>query len=88
MPADTPEEGIPQIVADRQLISRAIHNLVDNAIKHTPDGGTIRLFAFYEADINAPEIVLGVADTGSGIQESMFPRLFDKFSPYTENNAF
>lgn len=53
----------------------AISNLVDNAIKYTPDGGTVDVLA-YEADGLA---CIEVRDTGPGIPEAALARVFDRF---------
>lgn len=63
------------VVADRQALDQAVVNLVDNAIKYTPAGGQVTLFA--EAD--AGWVTLAVADTGPGIERHHLPRLFERF---------
>lgn len=60
---------------DRTLLQRALCNLVENALAHTPHGGTIRLSDRRQGD--AVRIV--VSDTGCGIPADHLPRLFDRF---------
>ncbi len=66
----------PLVEADPVLLDRALHNLVDNAIKYTPEGGTVTIFAKPAGDTG---IILGVSDTGVGISPLDKPRLFEKF---------
>lgn len=56
------EPGL-QLPGNRQLLAQAVANLIDNAIKFTPDGGRVRLAATGTADA----ILLEVTDTGPGI---------------------
>jgi two-component system OmpR family sensor kinase len=62
-------------LGDREQLTRVIRNLVDNAAKYTPAGGTLRLSC--RADGAWAEVV--VADTGSGIPEGALPHVFDRF---------
>jgi two-component system OmpR family sensor kinase len=64
-----------QVTADPDRIEQAIENLVANALRHTPPGGTITLSA-KQADGNA---ILSVADTGSGIAPEHLPHVFERF---------
>lgn len=64
------------VIGDRQLLERAIGNLVDNAIKYGADGGSITLTA---RSTEAGDVTLTVSDTGPGIPESERPSLFDRF---------
>jgi signal transduction histidine kinase len=64
-----------QIVGDPDRIEQVIENLVANALRHTPDGGTIEVRA--EAIDNS--ICLSVTDTGEGIPPEHVPHVFDRF---------
>ena len=66
--------GLP-ITADRGLMLEAIANLVQNAIKFTPPGGTVRLAAM--ATPEGPAV--RVADTGPGIPPAARGRIFERF---------
>ena len=63
------------LVADPALIRRAVSNLVDNAIKYTPPGGTITM----GVEIAGASLVVRVSDTGLGIAPEDQVRLFEKF---------
>ncbi len=63
------------VFADTEALSEIFDNLVDNAVKYTPAGGTIRLRWFADADACTIE----VTDTGIGIPESDLPRVFERF---------
>jgi len=67
-------EDLPIINADETMIQRAITNLVDNAIKYTPDGGSIRV------SVTRPDnkIVIAIEDTGLGISQENQNLLFQK----------
>ena len=64
-----------EIWGDRDLLFQAISNLVDNAIKYTPEGGTICL-DFCEGP-SGPKLV--VADSGTGVPEHERERVFERF---------
>ena len=64
-------------MGDRNLLSQAIANLLDNALKHTPAGGTIRLSARIDGD-GRPEIQ--VSDTGPGIPVEFRGRVLERFA--------
>lgn len=63
------------IKGDAHLLKQLLGNLVDNAIKYTPEGGTITLSLFRDGDW----AILQVADTGVGIAPEHLPRIFDRF---------
>lgn len=67
--------ALPPLSADLNYLRRALTNLLDNAIKYTPDGGTIS----FEARPETEAIHLVVADTGIGIDRTEQERIFDKF---------
>ena len=62
-------------VVDRALLQRALGNLVQNAMSHTPPGGTIRLAARRSGEQTKIEI----QDTGRGISSESLPHVFDRF---------
>ena len=71
---DTPET-LPQVNVDRQLFTQVFVNLIDNAIKYTPDGGAIRV----SAEVAGDELIVRMADTGIGIPLESQSRVFERF---------
>jgi two-component system, OmpR family, heavy metal sensor histidine kinase CusS len=67
--------GQGQISADPALFERAMGNLVDNALRFTPDNGSIQI-ALAE---HATDFEVAVSDNGSGIAPEHLPRVFDRF---------
>jgi len=63
------------IHADESLLRRMILNLLDNAIKYTPEGGQVTV----ACRRNSSEYALSIADTGTGIPEEMRGRIFERF---------
>jgi two-component system sensor histidine kinase KdpD len=63
------------IQVDGILIEQALVNLLDNAIKHTPDGTEIRI----AVELGAGSITFEVSDNGPGIAEDEIPLLFNRF---------
>ena len=75
--AITVETEIPpgiSALADRPRLRQALVNLLDNALKYTPGGGTVTIFANQEAGLT----VLGVRDTGTGIPTAEIPRIWER----------
>ncbi len=71
------EDGppLPRVLADRARVARVFANLIANAIRFTPRGGTITLSARVDAD----HVDFEVADTGPGIPEDLQDRIFTAF---------
>ena len=65
---------LPSVMADRDLLFLAVHNLIDNALKFSRPEDTIELRA-YEDGAN---VVIEVADTGPGIPEGELPLIWDE----------
>ncbi|MFZ2411801.1 MAG: GAF domain-containing protein, partial [Candidatus Methanoperedens sp.] len=70
---DIPE--ISRVKGDKDRFVEVITNLLDNAIKFTPDGGKIAIKAWNEA----PNVHLTVSDNGIGIPANIIPKLFTRF---------
>ena len=70
-----PQESIPFVEADQALLTQALHNLVENAIKYTPSGGNVLISAQVQEDL----MVFEVKDSGIGVSPIDQPRLFEKF---------
>jgi PAS domain S-box-containing protein len=71
-------EASRELQADPHRILQVLTNLVDNAIKFTPQGGTVRVKA-YVRDMSVPELVTEVSDTGEGIAPEDLAKLFQRF---------
>ncbi len=69
-----PDE-LPQVMADANRISQVIHNLLTNALRHTPEGGSIEIHAGADEDA----VWLSVRDTGEGIPADHLSHVFDRF---------
>jgi len=65
----------PFMEADQALLHQAIYNLVENALKYTPEGGRVTVRLRPEGE----SVVFEIQDTGIGIAPSDLPRLFEKF---------
>jgi signal transduction histidine kinase len=63
------------IYADKQKLQRVVSNLLDNAIKYTPPGGTISV----SVDGNRDQVMVSVNDNGIGISRDDLPNIFKRF---------
>lgn len=67
---------LPFVYADIALIERVIENLLENALRYTPEEGSISIVLNnHESDM----ITVHISDTGQGISEKELPRIFDRF---------
>jgi PAS domain S-box-containing protein len=68
---------LPVLNLDQLLIGRVIQNLIDNALRYTPDGGNVEVSACYDPQQRV--IILSVHDQGPGVPPEAQSRLFQKF---------
>lgn len=74
--------ALPAIMGDGDRLAQVFSNLVDNALKHTPAGGTITLrarLASPDAQQAGSAVQVDVADTGTGIPPEALPHIFERF---------
>ena len=67
--------NLPLIEADRERIAQVLGNLMSNALRYTPAGGTITL----SAEAAGESVMLRVSDTGPGIEPDHLPHIFQRF---------
>jgi signal transduction histidine kinase len=67
-----------RICADRRILSRVVSNLIDNALRHTPAGGSVTVEA--ATDSGKRSLRIGVRDSGSGIPKEYLHKVFDRFA--------
>jgi len=67
--------GLPELSADPQRIAQVLGNLVGNALRHTPSGGSVVM----RASCRPGAVVFEVSDSGSGIAPADLPHIFDRF---------
>jgi signal transduction histidine kinase len=66
---------LPNVVMDVPRMQRVLYNLVQNALRHTPPDGSIRI----RAVDSGSEVAISVEDTGEGVDAAELPRVFDRF---------
>ena len=67
-------EGLPPVVADPARLQQVVSNLMDNAVKFTPEGGRIQV----SAKASQGAVAVSVSDTGFGIAEEDLPHVFER----------
>lgn len=67
--------GLPILQADGTRLLRLLGNLLSNAIRHTPNGGSVRVVVA----LDGPFLIVNVRDTGEGLSAAMRDRLFDRY---------
>jgi NtrC-family two-component system sensor histidine kinase KinB len=81
------DPDLPKIELDTEYFERVLNNLIDNAYKFTPDGGSIRIWAHKAIQFGETGVVIGVSDSGPGITEQDQSCLFKKFQQVISNKG-
>jgi two-component system, NarL family, sensor histidine kinase BarA len=75
--------NLPMLITDAGKLQQILFNLLSNAMKFTPIGGTVTLMARTDTSLfgndRAPGVLVSVSDTGPGIPEAEQSRIFEKF---------
>ena len=66
---------LPTFIGDNDYLTRAFGNLLDNAVKHTPNKGTIQ----FKADADGGSLSIIIFNSGNGIPDEDLPKIFDRF---------
>ena len=69
------QQPLPVLSADQVQLERVLDNLLDNALRHTPSGGQIRL----QARRHGERVIISIEDNGEGIAYSQQGRIFEPF---------
>ncbi len=69
------QQGLPNVQIDPERMVQVLANIVSNALRYTPDGGTVTL----QARQNQDQVQLRVNDTGKGIPAEKLPNIFERF---------
>jgi signal transduction histidine kinase len=70
---------MPRVVADRRLLERSIDELIDNAVKYSPEGGRIVVGVKVSANGSGRALTITVTDQGLGIEPDDVPKIFADF---------
>jgi signal transduction histidine kinase len=73
----------PPVYGDIAMMQRVLENLLENGLRHTPPGGTIRI----GVGMDSGNVVVQVADTGCGIPAEDVPHIFERFYRHDRHRA-
>jgi signal transduction histidine kinase len=76
-------DGLPKVWADQDRIEEVLTNLLDNAIKYSPDGGIIAI----DAQAGDDTVVVSISDSGLGIPAKELDKIFEKFHRVERGDA-
>jgi signal transduction histidine kinase len=69
------EADLPEVMVDPQRFQQVVGNLIDNALRFTPEGSTVEIYIHHEEN----NVTLSVSDGGPGIPEDELAHVFDRF---------
>lgn len=81
--AELPEETLPLVWADVGLVERVLTNLLENALRYTPEGGSINL----RSAVAESRVAVSISDTGVGIPEEHLETIFDRFARVDQSRS-
>ena len=73
-------KSLPAVLADADKISQVVNNLIANALKYTPSGGSV----YVSAEQRGTELLLSVTDNGVGIPRDKWDHIYERFSQATD----
>ena len=73
-----------KIFADKDMINQVVYNLVDNAVKFTPEGGIISV----ESKADAEKAILKIRNTGKGIPDDEIEKIFERFYKIDKSRSY
>jgi signal transduction histidine kinase len=68
-------EDFPTLVGDKNRLEQVFNNLLENAVKYSPEGGDIRI----SGQLRSKQIIICIQDEGTGISRDDIPHVFDRF---------
>lgn len=72
-------DGLPEILMERRRLEEVFHNLIENAIQHSPSGGTVTVAASVTVSEDLPVIRVSIEDEGPGVDAADEQHLFEPF---------
>ncbi len=76
---DEPVEIFPPVYGDRNRLKQVFINVIDNALKYTPEDGVVAIEIKYDKKTDADNIIITITDTGCGIPAEDLPKVKEKF---------
>ena len=76
--------GAVRIKADRDLLQQVVYNLIDNAVKFTPENGTISFFAENDGE----KTTVTIRNSGAGVSEEEISRIFERFYKVDKSRSY
>ncbi len=70
---------LPPVAADPVRLRQVLHNLLNNALRHTPAGGQVTIHATTDGSTEPVAVAIQIADSGEGIAPEHLPHVFDRF---------
>jgi signal transduction histidine kinase len=69
------DDDFPEVLTDESMVHQVIANLIDNAVKYTPEGSTITI----RGRVEGTSVVISVSDKGEGIPQDLHDKIFERF---------